>query len=77
MLLVSFAGPQHSPTLGSSIRTAQLCRGRYMHASGTAISQLNSILVSSPDLIRHVYYFQYNAHDTESDLRWGWFWIWD
>ena len=34
-------------------------------------------LVSSPDLIRHVYRFQYNARDTESDLRWGWFWVWD
>ena len=36
-----------------------------------------SIIVSSPDLIRRVYHFQYNASDTESDLRWDWFWIWD
>ena len=34
-------------------------------------------LVSSPDLIRRVYRLQYNARDTESDLRWGWFWVWD
>ena len=32
-----------------------------------------SIIVSSPDLIRRVYRFQYNASNTESDLRWGWF----
>ena len=31
----------------------------------------NLFLVSSPDLIRHVYRFQYNARDTESDPRWG------
>ena len=30
-------------------------------------------LVSFPDLIRCVYHFQYNAHSTESDPRWGWF----
>ena len=40
-------------------------------------------LVSSPDLIRRVYRIQYNpnpsfpARDTESDPRWGWFWVWD
>ena len=28
-------------------------------------------LVSSPDLIRHVYCLQYNARDTESDTRAG------
>ena len=33
-------------------------------------------VVSSPDLIRRVYRLQYNAHDTESDPRWGWFWVW-
>ena len=31
--------------------------------------------VSSPDLI--VYCFQYNAQDTESDPRSGWFGVWD
>ena len=35
------------------------------------------ILVSSPDLIRRVYHFHYNARDTESDPHWGWFWVWD
>ena len=30
---------------------------------------LSNYLVSSPDLIRRVYRFQY--------LRWGWFWVWD
>ena len=38
-------------------------------------------VVSSPDLIRHVYRLQYNPSfptlDTESDPRWGWFWVWD
>ena len=36
-------------------------------------------LVSSPDLIRCVYHFQYNAweNNTESDPHWGWFWVWD
>ena len=39
-------------------------------------SGLRQLQVSSPDLWR-VYRFQYNACDTESDLRWGWFWVWD
>ena len=30
-------------------------------------------VVSSPDLIRRIYRFQYNTRDTESNLRWGWF----
>ena len=30
-------------------------------------------LVSSPDLIRHVYHLQYNTCDTESDPLLGWF----
>ena len=38
-------------------------------------------LVWSPDLIRRIYRFQYrvreNARNTESDPRWGWFWVWD
>ena len=34
-------------------------------------------LVSSPDFIRRVYHFQYNACDTKSDLRWDWFWVWN
>ena len=36
-------------------------------------------LVSSPDLIRRVYRFQYNAreNDTESDPCWCWFWVRD
>ena len=34
-------------------------------------------IVSSPDLIRHVYCFPYNMCNTESDLHWGWFWVWD
>ena len=34
-------------------------------------------IVLSPDLIWHVYRFQYNTCDTESDLCWGWFWVWD
>ena len=33
-------------------------------------------VVSSPELIRRVYRFQYTAHDTESDPCWGWFWVW-
>ena len=37
-------------------------------------SSLSTILlVSSPDLIRCIYHFQYNACDSKSDLRWGWF----
>ena len=35
------------------------------------------LIVSSPDLSQHVHYFQYNVRDTESDPRWGWFWVWD
>ena len=34
-------------------------------------------IVSSPDLIQRVYHLQYNTRDTESDPRWGWFWVWD
>ena len=34
-------------------------------------------LVSSPDLIRRVYHFQYNTRDSESDPHWGWFGVWD
>ena len=34
-------------------------------------------LVSSLDLIRYVYYFQYNMCYTESDLHCGWFGVWD
>ena len=30
-------------------------------------------LVSSPDLIWHVYRFQYNTRDTESHWHWSWF----
>ena len=39
------------------------------------------LVVSSLDLIRRVYRFQYNAwenvRDTESDPHWSWFWVWD
>ena len=38
---------------------------------------VRALIVSSPDLIRRVYRFQYNAHDTESDSCWGWVWVWD
>ena len=37
-------------------------------------------LVSSPDFIGRIYRFQYNVRktrDTESNPRWGWFWVWD
>ena len=39
-------------------------------------SQLR-VATSSPDLIRRVYRFQYNARGNESDPCWGWFWVWD
>ena len=39
--------------------------------------KFTSQLVSSPDLIQHVYRFQYTTHNTESDPRWDWFWVWD
>ena len=35
------------------------------------------IIVSTPDLIWCVYRLQYNTRDTQSDQRWGWFWVWD
>ena len=41
-------------------------------------------VVSSPDLIRRVYRYKRAGKqlklltlDTESDPRWGWFWVWD
>ena len=47
----------------------------YIKASYTYFCVANT--VSSPDLIRRVYHFQYNMRNTESDPRWGWFWVWD
>ena len=46
----------------------------YIKASYTYFCVANT--VSSPDLIRRVYHFQYNMRNTESDPRWGWFWVW-
>ena len=48
-------------------------------AHTTSFKYVGGKLVSSPDLIWRVYRLQYNVreNDTESDPRWGWFWVWD
>ena len=42
-----------------------------------SLVRLRSCLVLSSDLIRRVYWFQYNTCNTESNPRWGWFWVLD
>ena len=65
--------------LEEELRTAQ-CE---LEKAREREKQVSGGLVSSPDFIRHVYHFQYNAWvralglglETESDPCWGWFWV--
>ena len=63
-----------------STRIQQLQSGSFVTGCRSSWIPSTLKLVSSPDLIRRVYRLQYPsfpARDTESDPRWGWFWVWD